>query len=33
MGTNILWSDEAKKEPFSIMTIVMFGGKRGRLAS
>ena len=26
---NVLWSDETKIELFGIMTIVMFGGKRG----
>jgi hypothetical protein len=30
---NFLWSDETKIEQFGIMTVVMFGGKRGRLAS
>ena len=30
---NVLWSDETKIELLALMTIVMFGGKRGRFAS
>ena len=30
---NVLWSDETKIELFGIMTIVLFGGKKGLLAS
>jgi hypothetical protein len=29
----VLWSDETKMNCLAIMTIVMFGGKRGRLTS
>ena len=29
---NVLWSDETKENCLTIMTIVMFGGKRGMLA-
>ena len=33
-GTKVvLWSDETKQNCLAIMTIVVFGGKRGRLAS
>jgi hypothetical protein len=30
---NVLWYDETKYNCLAIMTIFMFGGKRGRLAS